>query len=85
MLGASFEGIPGLDFLASYNGYMGLQQRCWVHRLRDRHELTEQYPEMLDVQQWARDVKALFERAVTYTWPDPSLPVAKQEAAWRKQ
>ena len=49
VLGASFEGGLGSDFLASYNVYAGLHQRCLVHLLRDRHELKEQYPEDADV------------------------------------
>jgi hypothetical protein len=49
MLGASFEGVLGSDFYASYNVYAGQHQRCWVHLLRDRHELKEQYPEHADV------------------------------------
>jgi transposase len=84
MLGASFEGVLGSDFYASYNVYTGLHQRCWVHLLRDRHELKEQHPDDADVQQWAKDVKAVYDRAVAYAGPDPSLPPAKQEAARRK-
>ena len=85
VLGASFEGVLGSDFYASYNVYTGLHQRCWVHLLRDRHELKEQYPDNAEVQQWAKDVKAVYDRAVAYAGPDPSLPPAKQEAARRKQ
>src|SRR6266849_768216 len=85
VLGESFEGVLGSDFYASYNIYQGLHQRCWVHLLRDRHELKEQYPEDADVQQWAKDVKAIYDRAVAYAGPDPSLPPAKQAAARRKQ
>ena len=85
VLGASFEGVLGSDFLASYTVYPGLQQRCWVHLLRDRHELKEQYPEDADVQQWAKDVKAVYDRAVAYAGPDPRLPPAKREAARRMQ
>jgi transposase len=84
MLGTSFEGVLGSDFYASYNGYTGLHQRCWVHLLRDRHALKEQHPDNADVQQWAEDVKAVYDRAVAYAGPDPSLPAAKQEAARRK-
>jgi len=32
----------------------------------------------------AKDVKAVYDRAVAYAGPDPSLPPAKQEAARRK-
>ena len=85
VLGASFEGVLGSDFFASYNIYQGLHQRCWVHLLRDRHELKEQYPDDADVQQWAQDVKAVYDQAVAYAGPDPSLPAAKQEAARRTQ
>jgi transposase len=85
LLGERFEGVLGSDFLASYNIYQGLHQRCWVHLLRDRHELKEQYPKDADVKQWAKDVKAVYDRAVSYAGPDPSLPAAKQEAARRTQ
>ena len=84
VLGASFEGVLGSDFYASYNVYTGQHQRCWVHLLRDRHELKEQHPDDADVQQWAKNVKAVYDRAVAYVGPDPSLPPAKQEAARRK-
>jgi transposase len=85
VLGEHFEGVLGSDFLASYNIHEGLHQRCWVHFLRDRHELKEQYPEDAAVQQWAKDVKAVYDRAVAYAGPEPSLPAAKQEAARRTQ
>ncbi|HXZ04807.1 MAG TPA: transposase [Ktedonobacteraceae bacterium] len=49
VLGASFEGVLGSDFYASYNVYTGQHQRCWVHLLRDRHELKEQYPDDANV------------------------------------
>jgi hypothetical protein len=75
----------GSDFYASSNVYTGLHQRCWVHLLRDRHERKEQDPADADVQQWARDVKALYDQAVAYAGPDPSLPAAKQEASRRTQ
>jgi transposase len=84
LLGESFEGVLGSDFFASFNIYQGLRQRCWVHLLRDHHELKEQYPADADVQQWAKDVKAVYDRAVAYAGPDPSLPATKQEAARHK-
>ena len=85
VLGASFEGVLGSDFYASYNVYTGQHQRCWVHLLRDRNALKEQYREDAQVQQWAQDVKAIYDRAVAYAGPDPSLPAARQEAARRTQ
>src|SRR5947209_8200302 len=85
LLGESFEGVLGSDFYASYNIYQGLHQRCWVHLLRHGHDLKEQYPDDQEVQQWAKDVKAIYERAVAYPGPDLTLPPAKQEAARRRQ
>jgi transposase len=37
------------------------------------------------VQRWFTQLKALYERACSYAGPDPSLPVAKQQAARRQQ
>ena len=39
VLGESFTGVLVSDFYAAYNHYLGLKQRCWVHLLRDIHEL----------------------------------------------
>ena len=75
--------VSGFKLHASYNVYTGLHQRCWVHLLRDRHKLKEQYPEYAEVQQWAKDVKAIYDRAIAYAGPELSLPAAKQEAARR--
>jgi transposase len=85
LLGQDFKGVLGSDFYAAYNVYTGEHQRCWVHLLRDRHDLKELYPDDPRVQDWAKQVKALYERAVAYAGPDPSLPPAKQEAARRRQ
>jgi transposase len=85
LLGESFEGVLGSDFYASYNIYQGLHQRCWVHLLRDGHDLKEQYPDDAEVQHWFSQLKALYERARSYGGPDPSLPPAKQQAARRQQ
>lgn len=85
LLGESFEGVLGSDFFASYNIYQGLHQRCWVHLLRDGHDLTEQYPDDATLQHWFRQLKALYERACSYAGPDPTWPPAKQQAARRQQ
>ena len=84
LLGESFEGVLGSDFFASYNIHQGLHQRCWVHLLRDGHDLKELYREDAALQQWFTDLKALYERARAYADPDPALPAAKQEAARRQ-
>ncbi len=85
LLGSDFQGVLGSDFYAAYNIHQGLHQRCWVHFLRDGHDLKEQYPEDAEVHQWFSEVKALYERARAYIGPDPGLPPAKQEAARSQQ
>ncbi len=44
LIGKNFEGVLGSDFYAAYNIHQGLHQRCWVHYLRDVHDLKEKYP-----------------------------------------
>lgn len=85
LLGESFEGVLGSDFYAAYNIHQGLHQRCWVHLLRDGHDLKELYPDDAPLQQWFKELKALYERACSYAGPEPRLPSAKQEAARRQQ
>ena len=81
LLGTDFQGVLGSDFYAAYNVHQGLHQHCWVHFLRDGHDLKEQYADDATVREWFTQVKALYERARAYLGPDPDLPPAKQEAA----
>ncbi|MGH3851078.1 MAG: IS66 family transposase, partial [Pseudonocardiaceae bacterium] len=85
LLGKDFQGVLGSDFFASYNIHQGLHQRCWVHFLRDGHDLKEKYPDDAALQAWFKEVKALYERALSYVGPDPTWPLAKQEAARRRE
>ncbi len=43
-LGDSFDGVLVSDFYAAYHHYPGLKQRCWVHLLRDIHDLKVPLP-----------------------------------------
>ncbi len=81
LLGDDFQGVLGSDFYAAYNVHHGLHQRCWVHFLRDGHDLKEQYAEDATVREWFTQIKALYERARAYVGPDRDLPAAKQEVA----
>ncbi len=86
VLGESFEGVLGSDFYASSNVYAGLHQRmpgciCYATATSSKSSI----PRMPTCEPWAKDVKAVYDRAVAYAGPDPSLPPAKQEAARRKQ
>jgi transposase len=85
LVGENYEGVLGSDFYAGYNAHLGLHQRCWVHFLRDVHELKRRHPENQELLAWAKEVKAIYDRAVSYTGPPPSDPPAKQEAARRAQ
>ena len=52
------------DFYGSYNIYAGAHQRCcWVHLLRDLHDLREQHAEDAEVVAWGLAVKAQYEHA----------------------
>lgn len=85
LLGETFEGVLGSDFFASYNIHQGLHQRCWVHLLRDGHDLKELYVQDGTLRGWFTELKALYERARAYAGPDPALPPARQEAVRRQQ
>ena len=64
MLGDDFTGVLVSDFYAAYNDTPGGQhQRCWVHLLRDLHELKRAHAQQAEVVTWAQAVKRLYERA----------------------
>ena len=44
VLGESFGGVLVSDFYAAYHHYDGPKQRCWVHLLRDIHDLSRSTP-----------------------------------------
>jgi transposase len=51
------------DFYCGYNDYPGPQQRCWVHLLRDLHELKDEHRSDDAVLSWARGVRQLYDDA----------------------
>jgi transposase len=83
LIGDDFQGVLGSDFYAGYNNHQGLHQRCWVHYLRDVHDLKNEFPDDEDLQTWAKKVKAIYEQAVCWaaTGPDPGWPPRKQQQA----
>jgi transposase len=85
LLGETYEGVLGSDFYAGYNAHLGWHQRCWVHFLRDVHELKKRHPNNEELLTWGKDVKEIYDRAVASGGPDQALPVAKQGAARRVQ
>ena len=75
LIGEDFQGVLGSDFYAGYHIHQGLHQRCWVHFLRDVHDLKDDFPQDEELRTWAKDVKAVYEQAVAWAGhePEPSL------------
>jgi transposase len=64
VLGPAFSGVLVSDFYAAYDHYDGVQQKCWVHLLRDIHTLTRQHPDDTDLADWATDVRQVYDDAL---------------------
>jgi transposase len=62
-LGTEFAGVLVTDFYAAYDHYPGRHQRCWVHLLRDIHDLRLRHPADATVATWAREVRQVYDRA----------------------
>jgi transposase len=71
LLGETFGGVLVSDFYAAYAVYLGRHQRCWVHFLRDLHELRQKHPEDPSVAEWTQAVKQVYERAKAWKPPRP--------------
>jgi transposase len=83
LIGEEYSGVLGSDFYGGYNVHQGLHQRCWIHLLRDVHELKEQYPQDAALADWATSLKALYEQAVAVSQqaPEPTLTPHQQQLA----
>ena len=81
LIGDDFPGVLGSDFYAGYNSHQGLHQRCWVHYLRDVHDLKKACPNNQELSSWAKAVKDLYEEAVDWAahGPDPGLSPRHQQ------
>jgi hypothetical protein len=80
VLGEQFDGVVVSDFYGAYNAHLGLHQRCWVHLLRDIHELKEKHKQDRQLRRWAGAVKAIYERAKGYKGPGARLGPGEQKA-----
>ena len=70
VLDESFSGVLVSDFYAAYHHYPGLKQRCWVHLLRDIHDLKSLTPKTGN---WPGGRR----QSITFTrWPR-ALPIPK--------
>lgn len=69
VLGEDFAGVLVTDFYAAYDHYPGPHQRCWVHALRDIHDLKRLHPTDQGLARWGMRVSALYQRAKTSGTP----------------
>ena len=78
VLGETFSGVLCCDFSGAYHHYPGLKQRCWVHPLRDIHDLTVASPTNRGLRRWAKRVRADDDAARRFQSPDPRRRAAAQ-------
>ncbi|MGH2482411.1 MAG: IS66 family transposase, partial [Ktedonobacteraceae bacterium] len=81
LIGNDFQGVLGSDFYAGYNIHLGVHQRCWAHYLRDIHKLKDKFSEHPALLTWAKQVKAVYDDAVSWAAhdPDPALSPRQQQ------
>ena len=82
ILGADWRGWLVTDFYAAYNLIPGRHQRCWVHLLRDLHDLKQAQAANPAVVQWATDVRQLYDDAQAWLAAHPAPPRAERHAAY---
>jgi transposase len=84
VLGPDFAGVLVTDFYAAYDHYPGPHQRCWVHLLREIHELRRKQPADVGLARWGRFVHRLYQAAMREPGPATSLSPAQQND-WRRE
>ena len=84
VLGDASSGVLVCDFYAAYHHYDGPLQRCWVHLLRDIHDLRTLYPDDAPLAKWADAVLELYRRARAFTHPQEASRRTAQLALERR-
>jgi transposase len=74
-LGESLRGVLISDFYCGYHYYLGLHQRCWVHLLRDVHQLKQECPTE-GVLLWAKKLRDIYDRAKAFSSECPKARAA---------
>jgi transposase len=82
ILGADWRGWLVTDFYAAYNLIPGRHQRCWVHLLRDLHDLKEEYATNPEVLAWAKALRPLYDQACTWVVEHPTPTLAERRAQY---
>ena len=63
ILGSDYKGTLVTDFYAAYNDLPCEHQRCWVHMLRDLHQLKDEHKDNEQVLEWAAQLRQLYDHA----------------------
>ena len=84
VLDESFSGVLVSDFYAAYHHYPGLKQRCWVHLLRDIHDLKTLYPQDRQLARWAAAVHHIYSAAKSFAHPQARQRQRAQQQLERK-
>lgn len=63
ILGSDYKGTLVTDFYAAYNDLPCEHQRCWVHLLRDLHELKQDNKDNQAVLEWVAQLRQLYDTA----------------------
>ena len=84
VLGDHAASVLVCDFYAAYHHYDGPIQRCWVHLLRDIHDLRTLYPDDAPLARWADAVHGIYDRAKAGTHPRAKRRRAAQLALERQ-
>ncbi len=82
LLGKEFQGHLVSDFYAAYTIYAGKHQRCWVHFLRDLHDVREKHAEDQAVVAWVGAVRKLYEEAQRFVRGSEDLSQEARERAY---
>jgi transposase len=84
VLGEDFGGVLVSDGYAGYNHYPCPHQRCWVHLLRDLHELKQRYPTDAKLARWTGRIHALYLAAKAYPGED-LVPTERERVQAKRQ
>ena len=86
LVGDAPQGVLISDFYAVYDGYAGVQQKCWAHLLRDLHEVRVRAPDDRALAVWADAVEALYAEAqhLVTTLADASAEAPARQTARRR-
>ena len=69
VLGENYKGVVVSDFYSAYSAHLGYHQRCWVHLLRDVHELKKCFPTP-GVVSWVEHLRDIYDWAKAFANDD---------------